>query len=440
MVIKKSLINRSFSKFRFFVLWAGIITVVISTCFVNGCSNTFFGVLGPKRLTKEEKRSKENLRGAIANFDKYATSYISQALKTIDEKSDSVKIKKTNLLIRVRLTQALNAMAEQDDSVVAFIETWALSRRITLFFQNGHGSDLYGDDQNIIVDAALKIQGKAENIGKEFLPEESYEKTAELVESFAHQNPIRGALSNLVLYAVESKPGTTSPFEEVVSLPMAPFTALKGVDRTADSIYSIHESVDRFSDIVENLPEYTRWQMLLLLFDMEEMEVVEQFMASLQDISDSSIKVATTIDTFPERVQQQTSIFVKEIDSNQENIQESLGKLTESAQALRVLTSDWTIAANATDQAMLTIKHYAEINAQKPEDQRTSIKDYAEVAQKVTEAADKINDLVGKLTELSETKKFNLLDQMFFKALILILAVFVFAVFYKLITRRWATK
>ena len=69
--------------------------------------------------------------------------------------------------------------------------------------------------------------------------------------------------------------GKPNPFSSALSIPMAPFTALKGVDRTAGAIHSVGRSVEHISDIIEELPESARWQLLLLLLEMGDTEVVK---------------------------------------------------------------------------------------------------------------------------------------------------------------------
>ena len=87
-------------------------------------------------------------------------------------------------------------MLEQEDSLVAFIETWGLVVRFHQYLQEGAGSSLFADNQHLYVEMTTQLVARIESIGKTFLDEDAFEETRKLINSFARSNPIKTLFSN----------------------------------------------------------------------------------------------------------------------------------------------------------------------------------------------------------------------------------------------------
>ena len=431
-----------------------VICLLTSTIFISGCGEKSYSSLGGKSTPKAGQISKEELREEINKFEDYAVSTIKQTVNKLNELSPGRKILKTNLISRVRLIQGFHIMAQQEDSVTAFIETWTLSKRVQLYFEEGEGSILYTNNQPVITGACKQIEAEIENIGKKFLKEDAFNETNKLVNNFARQNPIRETFSNLLVYATETVPGQPSPFSQVASIPMAPFKAMEGVDRTAASIYSVRGSMDRFTDIAESLPESTRWQLLLLLSDMEDVEVVQKFSDSITKLSDSSVKIANSTDTLPQRVREEAAILVDEIDKKQANLQvtidkanaavvemektlskakeviESAGKTVEDANRAFLA---WKPAADSTTAALQVIDGWVKKPSSKDESSKFKITDYKETAQEITKAA-------AEIREMLKSNVSGLIDHIIWRIAQLTGLIFLLVVVYKFVNTRWISK
>jgi hypothetical protein len=253
---------------------------------------------------------------------------------------------------------------EHKDSLVAFVETWGLCIRYADYLRDGEGKDIYGENQNIAVAGVVEIQNEIERIGKGILKEEGFNATRTQLIDFAKRNPIKGIFSNTIAYATLVEPGKPNPFAKIIGIPMAPFKAMEDVDRTATSIHGVQGSIERFSDIVEGWPESARWQLLLLLLDVQDIESVKSFSDNMSKISDSSDKFADAAEKLPER-REQTSILVKEIDSAQANLQVTLEKADKTAVSLKQTFSkaDETLrimnnTANSINEAVMLKFYY----------------------------------------------------------------------------------
>jgi hypothetical protein len=437
-------------KIMFFCI---VICLLASTIFISGCGGKSYSSIGGTK-TLQSQISKEDLREELNKFEDYTVLTIKQTVNKLDELNPDRKTLKTNLIARIRLIQAFHIMTQQDDPVTAFIESWTLSKRVQMYFEEGAGSALYNNNQPVIIEACKQIEAEIENVGKKFLTEDAFHETNKLAGNFARQNPVRETFSNILVYATETVPGQPSPFSQVVALPMAPFKAMEGVDRTASSIYSVSGSMERFTDIVDNLPESTRWQLLLLLSDMEDVELVQKFSDNMTKLSDSSVKISNSTATLPQQLREEAAILVEEIDKKQSNLQVTIDKAQATAVAMEKTLSKtkeviesagktlgdanqallaWNVAADSTTAALQVIDGWIKMPPSKNDSPKFKITDYKETAQEVTKAA-------AEIRELLKSNNSGLVDHILWRIAQLTGLIFLLLVVYRLVNMRWISK
>jgi hypothetical protein len=443
------------------VLWhASLVILPLLMCSCN--QNQVPGQIASSRSVQ---MSKEELRELLNNFEEFATAAIAQAASQVDEMQPDFKTRKMALVHRTRFRQALNTMLDRDDPIEAFIETWALSVRTTNYFKDGEGSDLFGEHLHIAVTTSEKLQTEIEHIGKIFLNNNTYIETQDKISQFAQANPITGHFSNTILFVTKVKPGQQRLFEDVINLPLSPFKAMGGVDRTASAIYGLKDSADHMADVAEELPESARWQLLLLLMEMEETKVVKTFLESMSEFSQSSARVATSTEKLPEQLREQLSILIEEIDAKQANLQTTLDKAEKTAATVERslakadevadsfgLTADsvneaavaWEKSAEATK---LALKEFGRLKpARKDPNSKSSfnINDYRDTAETVTIAANELRTFTVEVREFVESDaltKYALAverctNHLAWRIVQLLLLVFVLVLVYKIVVRR----
>ena len=441
------------------------LVLVITILYVSGCTQQQVQTLGRSSTPTIARISKEELRELLNNFEEFATAAVAQAASQVDELQPDFKTRKMSLLHRTRFKQALNTMLKRDDPIEAFIETWALSVRTTNYFKDGEGNDLFGEHQHIAVTTSEKLQTEIERIGKIFLKNNTYIETQNKISQFAQTNPITGNFSNTISFVTKVKPGEQRLFEDVINLPLSPFKAMTGVDRTASAIYGLRDSADHIADVAEELPESARWQLLLLLMEMEETKVVKTFLESMSKFSDSSVRFADTAEKLPEQLREQLSILVEEIDTKQANLRTTLDKAEKiaatverslvkadevadsfgrTADSVNEAAIAWEKSAEATN---LALKEFGRLKpARKDPNSKASfnINDYRDTAETVTVAANDLRTLTAEVREFVESDaltKYSLAverctNHLAWRIVQLLLLIFVLALVYKIVVRR----
>jgi hypothetical protein len=303
--------------------------------------------------------SKEELRTELNDFTDYFITQTKQASAELDGQLPTAKTRKMTLMWRLRASQALFTALAQDDPVAAFVDAWALCVRLSDFFEHGNGSEVFEARQKIATEATLTIEREAERIGRSFMDEKAFSELKTYIDNLSAKNPIR-SVHSFALYASRSIAEEAGPLREVLSLPMAPFRALEGVDRGAVAMHRFTDTAERITDIVELLPESMRWQLLLLLFEMEETELVQSVLKNMDDFSDSSSRLAESAEKLPERLRVQAALLVDEIDQKQANLQETLNRAEKTAATVERTVVQVDEAAKTIDQSAQTLTQTAQ--------------------------------------------------------------------------------
>ncbi|UCD49773.1 MAG: hypothetical protein JSW27_19855 [Phycisphaerales bacterium] len=438
-------------------IWLAIVTCGL--ILPIGCRQESKRVVGSGAALPKSQLSREELRQVLDRFEDYFAASIKQGASEIDIMLPGTKTQRLTLLWRTRCISALHTLVEQEDPLVAFVDVWALSLRMTLYFGAGDGSNLFGLHQEVALATATQIETEIERVAQTLLEPTIFEQTRNDLRAFAQANPIRGAFSKTLVYASEAQKGTPTPVTTVINLPLAPFRAIEGVDRGAMAIRDFSTTAERFSDIVEELPETTRWQLLLLLYDLEETEMVRSFLDSFERLAASSSKLTETSEKLPGQIRAELSAFIEQVDDRQANLQQTLEQTQATSEALSALIARIEAAAATLGVSAKDIRQTAEawqttveaigktFNLPRPKPSADaasnfSLAELSVTAGNITETAmeiRKLNEELAANTGSLSVHIHGLITDVIWKLAVLIMLVFVLVVAYRVITPRLAS-
>ena len=431
----------------------------------SGCSQQEKRTFGKNETPYITGTTQEKLRTGLDAFAEYFRASVKETADQLNESDITSRMRKTNMILRARTLQTINTMLEQDDPMVAFIETWVFVVRLCQYFEEGEGRSLFGDNQHILIEAAAQLQARVEIIGKTFMKDEVFEETCQNVISFAHSNPLKAGFSNTIVYATKIQKGKSNPFNNLLSIPMSPFTAMKGVDRAATSINRFTDTAARFSDIVEELPESARWQLLTFLYDFEDTEMTKSFLASVSKFSESSAQLAESTKNLPQEIRKEMSVLVEDIDNKQANLQVTLDNVQKTliaaeqtlAQADKTITyfqatvievnqaaTSWERAASSTQQALSEFGRLKPARKEPPTEPAFKIKDVHDLAETVNQTVGEMQNLTAEIRDLVESEQLagyasmpdKLVNLLVWRFGQLFAAVFVLALVYRIVIVR----
>jgi hypothetical protein len=437
------------SKLGYYSITTAILIAILIVLF-PGCSSKNVRTVGSGLTPSAGQISKEDLRRQLDKFEAYFRARLRQMSTGIYDRVPSKRTEKTTLQMRARMVQGLNVMLDQDYSIIAFIETWAMCARFRAYFEEGEGAALYGEGQEIAVSSAKRIESEIERIGRIFLKNDEFETAKKNITGFANANPMKGAFSNIAVFATAAKQGEPSPFMSIVKIPMTPFRAIEGVDRTASAVHRFTDTAERATDIVGGLPEASRWQLQLLLYDLEEADMTKSFLASTAQFSESSSRLSKSVEDLPTKLREQLSEFIKETDDKQKNLRKTLEqaekttvsiggtleKVDKTADALRSVATNLTETSKAWESAARTTGDIAEKFGKRRDPsqkaQPFNINDYTAAAEQTSQAANDVEKLVASIDRFSTSRSYNrIINAVTWRAIGFVSAVFALALVYR---------
>jgi hypothetical protein len=394
-----------------------LIAVILTAYLLSGCGGGAKKTVGREKAPKKGQISKVELRDELDRFEYLFISQMRQTADDIDAASGTRRTRRTNARMQTRVIQALHAMMASDDAIIAFLDTWALLARIELYYKGGLGASVHGDQQPQVIAFVDKVLEDYERIGRLFLADEQFEELKKNIYRFAAQHPVDGTYSNLVVFATHEKKEEVGALMKTLRIPMAPIRAMEGVDNTATAIHNVRNSVERFTDVAEQLPESTRWQMAILMDDFEESEMTRSFLTSLNDFSQSSARLVEVLDSMPQQLRAELLTVFEESDESQKQLQATLQTTVEAAdrvekmftqinttsQALNITTQQATDAAIAWKNASDSIQDLVLLFKGKPRDPDAppgfGMRDFDTMLLNAGQTADKVGNAAAQLQQ-----------------------------------------
>ena len=428
-----------------------LIAVILMAGLLYGCGGDKRTV-GRGRAPRKGQISKVELRDELNRFEYFFIATLKQAASEIDDTAATRRVRRTNMQMRTRIFEALHAMGAADDSVAAFFDTWTLIIRLRIYLEEGLGSKLYNEHQPEVIAFIKTTEAEINRIGQLFLNPNQFEEVQRNLEVFALQHPITGTYANLVVYATQEKEKEAGALMRTLSIPMAPIRAMEGVDNTATAIHRVRDSVERFTDVAEQMPESTRWQMSILVDDFEESEMTQSFLKSLDDFSQSSTRLVEVLDTMPQEMRTELLTVLDESDQGQQQLQTTLQTAVEAAERLEKMfaqldttTQSINITAKQANEAAIAWKNASDsiqelvllFKPQKPRDPNAppgfGLRDFDTMLLNAGDTADKVTNAVTQLqqtvnaetTEHMQKHARSLIDHIAWRLLQLVLAVFI---------------
>lgn len=461
-----------------------------------GCAQQAGGPVSRQDHARNTPVSKEELRDALDDFEDIAQATIKEAAGRIDDASKDPAIRRRTLLWRIRMVSACHTVLKQDDPVKALLDAWTVCLRMANYFEQGDGRQLFGEHWDIAAKASHELVAEAERVAGLILSEGKLEATRKQIAALAAEHPMRGEFAGAVFRSSTQAPQAGGPILDVLTLPLAPFRAFGGIDRGAAALVGLSDVADRFTDVVEGLPEGTRWQLELLMLGLDDNETMKSARSSWETLSENSSRAVTAIETWPYDFGEQARLLLEQFDAQQANTQntlilaqqtvealdQALARFDGSAQTLDFTARSvdqagraWTTTANTIGQVVQDMAALGKDPTTQPATAPTTtsapaeqqgrpfdILDYRDTADALTRAATELNHLALQVQDLTGSKELEqtldgidarivaaithtqgearlLTDRVAWRLAQVIVLTFVCALVYRLVVTRWGT-
>ncbi|MHC4849138.1 MAG: hypothetical protein ACYTEG_11875 [Planctomycetota bacterium] len=210
---------------------------------------------------------------------------------------------------------------QRPDPRLAFVDIWTLVLRTKSFVQGEEGRKLLGDRWSIVDDGLAQMNRTLKQRAQKLV---SAKHLAEL-EAAVNAYVARLAADGEDMADATSVRSTDDGVMSVImSVPQGIFSLGGGVKDTAVSLTEVAQAARQGVEVMGSLPIRARWQTEMLLFSIEENEVVVRLLDDAARVSAATTKVGNTVESLPEKLEQTTIRVVKELEKTQPEFQKTL--------------------------------------------------------------------------------------------------------------------
>ncbi len=274
---------------------------------------------GVRPLLTEDNRA--ILREELAQFVDFTVSEIAATAENIEAQTESPEVRRAALHWKLQLVPEAHDVLDPEAPMSSLLDAWAFSVRLTQFLTAGDGREIFGEQQDLAVATARRLQTAVEDVARHHLPEDAMPKIVREIETYAREHPIR----DMFVYDAADQFSTNVAVENrmmnILETPLRVFG--KGIQRL-DPTLRLSLSVDRFTDLMEDYPALVRWQTQLLVLQLQDTETIQSALASIQNISTTSVELVTTARTLPEEIRAQATQLLEAIETHQPALRQTL--------------------------------------------------------------------------------------------------------------------
>jgi len=268
------------------------------------------------RITQEE------LREALVQ---YASRFEATIISTADTISAGTKdpvIQRRTLRWKLGMTPVVNQAAFLSEPEAAYVAMLTVATSMHEFLTTGGGADVFGEQQQLAVDASAELLAAAVELGDRFLDEKELAHVTTDVETLVRAQPIRGEFVPEQVQSLVTASASSPIFDWVTAIPMSPFRALQGVDQGAQAIRGFNDTAMEMSRMVAGMPRLMRWNLELLALDVSQQGDIESTLESFDTLARSAQSLSQTAEALPESL--------RALLAEAERTGQSLGPLSQS--------------------------------------------------------------------------------------------------------------
>lgn len=443
-----------------------LVLLVLATCllFVAGCQNLWpWSKTDTKpQYVADQPVDAMRLRRALYAFsDRFAAQVAGTADEIADATTDRV-VREMTLYWKLRVIPTMQSIVVERDPRYAYINAWALCVLMRRYLEDNVAE--FGDQQHLAIAVAKTAQDGIEAIGKEILTSGDFDAAKKEIEAYAHGNPMTGKFAGAVKKASESaRTRRDLNVMHYLSVPVS------GLSQGAEAIDRIGQVAAVMTEVMQHMPERTRWQTELLVLQLVSQGAVAEALDDFGTAAHSLGSVAVTAETLPTEVVKELEKFLASTTEAQTDLRKTLEDARSLSESLTQSGAAWGATAEKVDSIVTTIQEMSdsgdeetsavstEVSTEAPSGDSTpfDINDYTRAAEAIRAGAIEIRAILddleaGKMSpavvavDKSAESSIDhatagariLVDQIVYRGFILVVGFFISLLLYRLISSK----
>jgi len=374
--------------------------------------------------------TQEDLATELAAYAARFGAVVGNTAEDIREQSPVRTVRRRALIWQIQMPPLMDDVAFGDSPRFAYFATVLVAIAQQRYLSDGDGRDLFEGMQPHAVQAADSLVEDVLAIGQRFLTAKQLAEVEQHAREFAEKYPIQGRDFSIqrVPRAVVSVQAQQS-LGWLISLPLAPFTALQGVDSGADAIHDFNRTAQEFAQITRQLPERIRWQLELFLYDVEDRDTVTRSVDAMDRVATSSQEIAATAQRLPEDLRKTLLDTQGPVDA--------VGKIVTQLDALATPLAETATQLERASASWLAILGPNDPGPPDPNKRPFDVRDWQAAAQSIGTAANELRGLATDLDTLGASPSLDAaVDRIFWRGVALIGVFFGALLVYRVLTAR----
>ncbi|MHC4980993.1 MAG: hypothetical protein ACYTGT_18565, partial [Planctomycetota bacterium] len=262
---------------------------------------------------------------------------------TAEEAAPNEDARYEALRLKAQIIQTQRDLLLSRDPRDAFTDSWVYAVQRRNYLLEGGRDDAFKPWHDKVVMMSADLEAELKRIGGLFMTPEELAQAETAVNEYAKEHPALGVFEAPdSIPSTDAKKGKAKGLDTIINVPLAPFTALHGVDTGAAAVAQIASAADRLTALAADLPEQVRWQAEIYDYNLLNREPLKTTLEDFHRVSRDLDRVTTVIEKLPEVVRTQVEDVFNELDSSSANLQETLRQAQATADAL-------TATANSAD-------------------------------------------------------------------------------------------
>jgi hypothetical protein len=231
---------------------------------------------------------------------------VETAADSIFENAEEFPVRVGALRWKIGAYNAIRESALREVPGVAMVPTWALCVQMEEFFTFGPGDSLFGEMQDVAVDASVSLETEMDSLFRSFTTPEEYRKASSFVRSYAEQHPFEDL-------AFKQEP-VLRAWNKAEGLPDS-----TAVETVGDLPQAVADLASRVNIQSANLPKQTLWQIQILMAEAglagpEARAAVDSLQADIRRFSELAEASPELLDSTLKRLSRDLDAVLRSVD------------------------------------------------------------------------------------------------------------------------------
>jgi hypothetical protein len=419
---------------------------------ITGCSSS--PPPGPPPPEKIESFRAEEidpilLRNELVLFADRSAAVLSGTMSEIAANTADRRVREQTVQIRIRAIPIAYVFAANPDPRVGFLDMWTYVARLRHYVKDGPGHTKFGDKQHLAIEAAVNIEQDLLALGRRFFTEELIKETAPVIEEAVSRHPLTTSL-----YV----PGTSASGQDsgavgaILSVPMAPVRGLEGVGGTPDAIDRFSAVAAVFAQHLDSAPERLRWQMELLMLELESLDTVVSLRENIDRLTRSSAQLAASAETLPGDVRAELETLLESSESRIRMLNDALATAETVSANAKATTAElaqagaaWEAAVDSLNELVASVRGPEPGPDAPPRDgEPFRVSDITRAAEEIQTATGELRLLLADVEQVGLDSAIDaagnrtdaLIDRITYRAILVVAVLIVGLVLYRLLAER----